>query len=113
MTISKADLAEIAKTVWTVDGIIAAPDGSKTNPYWRPERVLADLEVQVRALEVAIAAVASKTGADTKAVIAGVLKGLDPAGLADAIATSLGPEVGQQVVTALQQRLAAPPSPPA
>lgn len=112
MTISKADLAQIAKTVWTVDGIIAAPDGSKTNPYWRPERVLADLEVQVRALEVSVAAVASKTGADTKAVIAGVLKGLNPATLADAIATSLGPEIGQQVVTALQQRLATPPSPP-
>jgi hypothetical protein len=110
VAISSADIAAIAKAVWTVDGIVPGPDGNKTNPFWEPQRSLSDLGIQVRAIEQAVAAVAAKTGASTSTVIAAVLSGLDPAQLADAIATNLGPDVGQQVVTALQARLAAPAS---
>jgi hypothetical protein len=108
--ITSADLAAIAKAVWTADGIIPSPVVSKTNPFWEPHRVLADLETQVRAIEASVAAVAAKSGVNTAQVIAGVLAGLAPAELADAIATSLGPDLGQEVVSALQERLAAPPA---
>lgn len=110
MPISSADLAAIAKAVWTVDGVIPGASGNKANPFWEPQRALADLGAQTRVIEQAIAAVAAKVGVGTSAVVAGVLAGLDPDQLADAIATSLGPDIGQQVVSALQTRLAAPKS---
>jgi hypothetical protein len=120
MSISNSDLAAIAKAVWTTDGVIPSPTGNKSNPFWQPQRILADLGMQVRAIEAAIAALpvtpppaspppAASTGSASSPAIAGVLAGLDPAQLADAIATSLGPEASQQVVTALQARLAAAP----
>jgi hypothetical protein len=110
MPLTSADLAAIAKAVWTVDGIIPSPTAGKLNPFWEPQRILSDLETQVRAVEQAVAAIAAKSGVQTSQVIAGVLAGLAPAQLADAIAANLGPDLGQQVVTALQERLAAPPA---
>jgi hypothetical protein len=122
MSISESDLAAIAKAVWTTDGVIPSPTGNKSNPFWQPQRILADLGTQVRAIEAAIAALsatppppppaASATSAASAAstAVAGILTGLDPAQVADAIATSLGPEASQQVVTALQARLGAPPA---
>jgi hypothetical protein len=96
MAITDGDLAAIAKAVWTADGIIPNPvdSASKTNPFWTGERVLATIAGQVLGEPAAIAA--------------SVLKGLDPASIADAIATTLGADVGQQVITALSARLAAP-----
>jgi hypothetical protein len=120
MSISNSDLAAIAKAVWTADGVIPSPTGNKSNPFWQPQRILADLGTQVRAIEAAIAALSvtppppppadtAGTASATSAAAAGALTGLDPAQVADAIATSLGPEASQQVVTALQARLAAAP----
>jgi hypothetical protein len=109
MAISSSDLAAIARAVWTADGIIPSPQGNKANPFWQAQRVLADLGTQVRTIEAAIAALAAGSGPPSSSGIAAVLAGLDPTALADAIATNLGPETGQQVVTALQARLAAPP----
>jgi hypothetical protein len=117
MSISNSDLAAIAKAVWTTDGVIPSPTGNKSNPFWQPQRILADLGMQVRAIEAAIAALPVTppppppgTAGTASAAVAGALTGLDPAQVADAIATSLGPEASQQVVTALQARLAAPPA---
>jgi hypothetical protein len=109
MPITSADLAAIAKAVWTIDGIVPGPDGNKANPFWEPQRALGDLGVQVRFIEDAVAGVSAKVGADPPTAAAAVLAGLSPADIASAIATSLGPDIGQQVVTALQERLAAPP----
>jgi hypothetical protein len=119
MSISNSDLAAIAKAVWTTDGVIPSPTGNKTNPFWQPQRILADLGMQVRAIEAAIAALSvtppppppPDTAGTASAAVGGALTGLDPAQVADAIATSLGPEASQQVVTALQARLAAAPPP--
>jgi hypothetical protein len=110
LPLSSTDLSAIAKAVWTVDGIIPGAGGSRANPFWEPQRAMADLGTQIRVIEQAIAAVAAKAGATDSAVVAGALAGLDPGQLADAIATNLGPEVGQQVVAALQARLATPQS---
>jgi ABC-type glycerol-3-phosphate transport system substrate-binding protein len=118
MSISDSDLAAIAKAVWTTDGVIPSPTGNKSNPFWQPQRILADLGTQVRAIEAAIAALSvtpppppppPPAASAASTAVAGVLAGLDPAQVADAIATSLGPEASQQVVTALQARLAAAP----
>jgi ABC-type glycerol-3-phosphate transport system substrate-binding protein len=118
MSISESDLAAIAKAVWTTDGVIPSPTGNKSNPFWQPQRILADLGTQVRAIEAAIAALsvtppppppATSAASTASTAVAGVLAGRDPAQVADAIVTSLGPEAGQQVVTALQARLAAAP----
>jgi ABC-type glycerol-3-phosphate transport system substrate-binding protein len=118
MSISNSDLAAIAKAVWTTDGVIPSPTGNKSNPFWQPQRILADLGTQVRAIEAAIAALSvtpppppppPPAASAASTAVAGVLAGLDPAQVADAIATSLGPEASQQVVTALQARLAAAP----
>jgi hypothetical protein len=97
MPLSAADIEAVAKAVWTVDGIIPAPDGNKANPFWQPQRALSDAGVQSRAMEATI-----RNGL-------AALQGTDgtPEQIAEAIATDLGPEIGQQVVTALQARLAA------
>ena len=108
VALSKADITAVAKAVWTIDGIVPGPDANKTNPFWEPQRSLSDLGIQVRAIEAAVAVVAAQTAPSTGAALAGALAGLSPAQLADEIATSLGPDVSQQVVTALQARLAAP-----
>ncbi|HUZ22973.1 MAG TPA: hypothetical protein VMV07_04325 [Streptosporangiaceae bacterium] len=110
MAISSADIAAIAKAVWKIDGVVPGPDANKSNPFWEPQRSLADLGVQVRVIEQGVAALAVKAGADPSTVIAGVLPALNPAQLADVIATSLGPEAGQRVIAALQERLAPPAS---
>jgi hypothetical protein len=117
MSISNSDLAAIAKAVWTADGVIPSPTGNKSNPFWQPQRILADLGTQVRAIEAAIAALSvtppppdtAGSASAASLAVAGALAGLDPAQVADAIATSLGPEASQRVVTALQARLAAAP----
>jgi GH25 family lysozyme M1 (1,4-beta-N-acetylmuramidase) len=98
MALTQADAELVAKAVWTIDGIIPAPDGNPANTHWEPQRALSDLGVQARALEASI-----------KALLSG-LAGFNgsPQEVADAIATTLGPELGQQVVDALSARLAAP-----
>jgi hypothetical protein len=63
----------------------------------------------VRAIEAAVAALAATPPPPPSVTLGGVLALLDPAQVADAIVTSLGPEVSQEVVTALQALLAAPP----
>lgn len=98
MPLSSADIQAVAKAtaqlVWTIDGIIPAPDGNPANTHWQPQRVLSSMAEQVN---------------DTASDIAtDVLKGLNPVAIAEAIAGALGPEIGQQVVDALQARLAAP-----
>lgn len=112
MPLTDADIEKIAaattKAVWKTDGLIPAPFDSPKNPDWTGAAHLTDTGKQLRALQGQVGQLAAKAGVDTAAVIDGIIKGLDPAELADAIATSLGADVGQEVVTALQQRLAAP-----
>jgi len=106
MPLTRAD----AKTVWTTDGIVASPTGSKANPFWSPASVLTDVDEQARAIRKQVTAltalVSSQAGLDTDAIITGVLKGLAPDQLAAQIAAALGPDVGQQVLAALQAALA-------
>jgi hypothetical protein len=112
MPLTPADIAAVARAtahlVWTVDGIVPGPDGNKANPFWEPQRSLADLGVQVRAIESSVAAVAAKAGVNPAAIISGVLAGLSPATLAEAIATYLGPAEAQDVLAALAAKLSTP-----
>lgn len=106
MPLTKAD----AHKVWNTDGTVASPTGDKANPFWSAAHVLTDVDEQARAIRKQVTAltalVSSQSGLDTDAIIAGVLKGLDPEQLAASIATSLGPDVGQQVLAALEAALA-------
>jgi hypothetical protein len=112
MPLSTADIQAVAKAtaqlVWTVDGVIPAVVPNKANPFWEPQRVMSYLATTATVTSPLISGLAKDAGISAGAIVTGVLAGLDPASLADAIATSLGPEIGQQVVDALQARLAAP-----
>jgi hypothetical protein len=112
MPLSTADIQAVAKAtaqlVWTVDGVIPAVVPNKANPFWEPQRVMSYLAATATVTSPLISGLAKDAGISAGAIVTGVLAGLDPASLADAIATSLGPEIGQQVVDALSARLAAP-----
>lgn len=104
------DNTDVAK-VWNTDGIVANPTDDPSNPFWSPGYHLTNLGQHVRTLENKVnaltTAVAAIPGAqtDTAAIVAGVLAGLDPAGLADAIATHLDASVAAEVLDALKARL--------
>lgn len=101
MPLTPADIAAVAaasaKAVWTADGIIPGPDHNPANPFWTGGRVLADIDVQVRAMPAAVAA----------AVAAANLKGLDPAAIASAVAAALGPDVAAETAAATVAAIAA------
>src|SRR6185312_4316787 len=104
MAISDADAAKIAKAVWTIDGLIANPNGNPANPFWTGAEITADTDQRVRALQVSLAAL---VGEDDPATLAkAILAGLDPAAIASAVAVAVGPAVGKQVVAALEAQLA-------
>jgi hypothetical protein len=101
------------KKIWTTDGIVAVPSGDPINPFWTPGYHLTNLGQHVRILEDKVNALATAVAAlpgaqtDTAAIVAGVLAGLDPAALADAIATHLDASVAGEVLDALKARLEA------
>lgn len=100
MPLTDADV----KKLWTTDGIIAAPDGSTTNPQWTAASHLTDLGKQTRLI---LAALQQLPGVDVDeaAIVQGVLAGLAPAALAEHIAQVLGPQVAGEVLDALRSRL--------
>lgn len=100
-----------AETLLTADGIVPSPLADPgTNKFWTPASILTDINKQARETRAQVTAltalVQKQAGLDTDAIIAGVLKGLAPDQLAAAIAASLGPDVGQEVLAALQTALA-------
>jgi hypothetical protein len=115
MPLTAADYAGIAKAVWQTAGLVPAPAGQPTAPSWTAGALLQDASSSARAARAAAtvadtdarAATAAASG-DPAAVAADVLKGLDAPTIATAIATSLGPDVGQEVLVALAAKLAAP-----
>jgi hypothetical protein len=92
------------KKIWTSDGIIAAPDGSTTNPQWTAASHLTDLGKQTRLILAALKQLPA-ADVDEAAIVQGVLAGLAPATLAEHIAQALGPVVAGQVLDALKARL--------
>jgi hypothetical protein len=78
-----------ARTIWHAD-IIDSPTGKSDT--WTPATVLSDIDRQLRALSSSLAA--------------DLLKAMDPDTIAETIAATVGPALGQQVVDALQARLA-------
>jgi hypothetical protein len=105
MAISDADALKIAKAVWGTDNIIPAADSgaNPANAFWAPSFHVSDMGTRVRALQKALTG--SSGSVDTSAVVAGVLAGLNPTALADAIATQMGPDVAASVLDALKARL--------
>jgi hypothetical protein len=103
MAISAADLAAIAKAVWTTDGLIAAPSGNPANPFWPGAEIVADTAQRVRAVQTALSALAGTE--DPAALAKAILAGLSPAAIASAVAAAVGPDVAQEVITALAKQL--------
>jgi lysozyme len=99
MPITSAD----AQKVWTVDGVIANPNGNPANKFWTGAEMLEDINQRVRALQVAVAAVFGQD--DPAALAKAILAGLSPAAIASAVAAAVGPEVAQEVVAALAAQL--------
>lgn len=103
MPITDADAAKIAKAVWTIDGLIANPNGNPANKFWTGAEITADTDQRVRALQMSLAAL---VGHDDPAALAkAILAGLSPAAIASAVAAAVGPEVAQEVVAALAAQL--------
>jgi hypothetical protein len=103
MAISAADLAAIARAVWTTDGLIANPNGNPKNPFWTGAEVAADTDQRVRGLQTSLAALVGQD--DPAALAKAILAGLDAASIASAVAAAVGPDVAREVVTALAAQL--------
>lgn len=103
MPITDADAAKIAKAVWTIDGLIANPNGNPANKFWTGAEIAADTDQRVRAVQTALAALAGQD--DPAALAKAVLAGLDPAAIATAVTSAVGPAVAKEVVAALAAQL--------
>jgi hypothetical protein len=106
MAITDADAAKIAHAVWTLDGLIANPNGNPKNPFWTGADIAADTSQRVRAVQGSLAALVGQD--DPAALAKAVLAGLDPAVIAAAVAAAVGPDVAQEVVAALAAQLGKP-----
>lgn len=104
VAISKEDAKLIAQYVAKTDDLYPAPDDSETNPFWKLDYHIYYIGKTVRQIAAAVASLNSPD-VDEAAIIAGVLTGLSPETLAEAISTHLGPEVAAGVLDALRSRL--------
>jgi Domain of unknown function (DUF1906) len=96
--------ADDINKLWNWDGI-PAPDGSKTNPTWKPSSVLIDIDKRLMALQAAVAKVPT-TQVDPAAVAKQVLAGLDAKAIADAVTAALPADEAKKVADELAARLA-------
>jgi hypothetical protein len=105
MPLSDADLNKIRDIVWNTD-TAPAPSGSAAgNPTWRHVNLVRDTYSGVQQVKAAVAQLAQQAGADPATVAALVLAGLPVEAIADAVAEALPPEVAEQFITALGNRL--------
>lgn len=99
-------LANLPPATWKVDNVVQASDDNTENPFWGPNYHLYDIGRRLRAVQTSLAAVASAGGDLSESeIIAGVLEGLSPETLANAIATHLSPDVAGKVLDGLRSRL--------
>ena len=103
MALTPAEIAAIAKAVWTTDGLIANPNGNPKNPFWTGAEVTADTDQRVRAIQTSLAALVGQD--DPAALAKAILAGLSPAAIASAVAAAVGPAMAQEVITALAKQL--------
>jgi GH25 family lysozyme M1 (1,4-beta-N-acetylmuramidase) len=78
MAVTQADAELIAKTVLTMDGVIAAPadaPDAKTNPTWQLQSYIKDLDARLRVVETAVAAISTPV-VDVDALAAAVVKAI-------------------------------------
>lgn len=106
MAISDADAKKIAQYVAKTDNLYPAPDDSESNPFWKLDYQVYYIGKTVRQIAAAVASLNSPD-VDEAAIVAGVLNGLSPETLAEAISTHLGPKVAAGVLDALRARLEA------
>lgn len=108
MAVTDAEIAKIAaataKAVAQTDNLYPAPNDDKANPYWKLDYQVYYIGKTVRTIAAAVAGLQSPD-VDESAIVAGVLAGLSPETLAEAISTHLGPEVATGVLDALRARL--------
>lgn len=99
---------EDAKKVWTVDGVVKASDDNTENPEWTPAYHLYNMGVRLRKIEAAVAALAGQSpDVDEDAIVRGVLAGLSPDAIAQAVAEALPDDLARQVLDGLKARLEA------
>ncbi len=104
MAISDADAKKIATAVAKTDDLYPAPDDSETNPAWKLDYHIYYIGKTVRQIAAAVAGLQSPD-VDEAAIVAGVLTGLSPETLAEAISEHMGTEVAASVLDALRMRL--------
>jgi GH25 family lysozyme M1 (1,4-beta-N-acetylmuramidase) len=109
MAITDADAEKIARKVLELDGVIQAGDDNTKNPYWTLKFNVYDINKRVRAVQSAVGKLAAQqpVDVDEDAIVAGVLAGLGPDGLAQRIADYLGPDMARKVADELHNRLGA------
>lgn len=107
MAISDADARKIAEYVAKTDNLYPAHGpGVEDNPFWKLDYHIFYIGRAVRQIAAAVANLQSPD-VDEAAIVAGVLTGLSPETLAEAIATHLGSEVAAATLDALRARLEA------
>ena len=93
------------KELW--DHEITVPFGSKDNPKWQADSILANTGARARNIEAKIDKLLAQAGVevDEDAIVSGVLAGLNPATIAAVIADELPADLAQQVADDLAARL--------
>jgi len=104
VAITDADAKKIATAVAKTDGLYPAPDDNKENPEWKLDYHIYSMGKILRQIAAAVGALKSPD-VDEAAIVAGVLAGLSPETLADAIAAHLGPDMAAATLDALRARL--------
>lgn len=104
VAISDADARKIAEYVGRTDGIYPSPNDDPDNTHWKLDYHIYSLGKTLRHVAAAVAGLQSPD-VDEAAIIAGVLTGLSPETLAEAISEHMGPVVATDVIDALRARL--------
>lgn len=108
MPLSKADLEAIRNIVWNTDTAPAPAGSDPKNPKWLHVNVLRDTYSSVQTVKSLVTALAVQApDVDESAIVAGVLAGLTPAAIAQAVNDALPDELARQVVDELNTRLEA------
>ncbi|MFC5749204.1 CHAP domain-containing protein [Actinomadura rugatobispora] len=105
MPLSNEDLQKIRDIVWNSDTAPAPSGSAADNPTWRHVNIVRDTYSSVQQVKAAVAALAAQSPAgDQRALAQGVLTGLPPEAIVEAVAT-LPPENAQKVLDGLRSRL--------
>ena len=105
MPLSDEDLKKIRDIVWNTDTAPAPKGTPADNPTWRHVNIIRDTYSSLQQVKAAVEALAAQSPAgDRQALAQGVLNGLPPEAIVEAVA-ALPPETARQVLDGLRARL--------